>query len=210
MTIFLGARGDIFYCWSPDFKEIGSGDSIQSSRQSFCDKNLPMSNADYQMALFGPTIPKEPPKEPPKGTKYDGEKLQWSLLPFDVLTDVVAVLMMGAKKYSPDNWKYVKPSIRYFDAAIRHLIAWKSGEKYDVESGKNHLAHAICCLIFLLWGDQHEEGEIHDAVPKNGTSSRVTPSNDGSSTDAAEVVRLNIPRELREKAGCPATGVGAG
>lgn len=89
------------------------------------------------------------------GLKLDSGKDQWSLLPFGVLRAVVKVLMYGAKKYAPNNWKYVKPKERYFDACQRHLVAWQDGEKNDPETGLSHLAHAICCLIFLLWHDQN-------------------------------------------------------
>ena len=75
-------------------------------------------------------------------------------LPFNIMQDVIRVLMHGAHKYSPNNWKKVKPKERYFDACIRHLVAWQSKEKLDVESKLPHLAHAICCLIFLLWNDK--------------------------------------------------------
>ena len=92
-----------------------------------------------------------------KGIKYDTSKDQWTLLPFDTLREVIRVLMLGAKKYSPDNWKYVLPKERYFDACIRHLTAWQAGERKDPESKLNHLAHAICCLIFLLWHDKNNE-----------------------------------------------------
>jgi hypothetical protein len=92
----------------------------------------------------------------PKGIKYDTEKDQWHLLPFGVLREVIQVLMLGAKKYSPFNWQLVKPKERYFDACIRHVTAWQEGEKQDKESGLSHLAHAICCLIFLLWHDKNE------------------------------------------------------
>lgn len=90
------------------------------------------------------------------GTKYDSGKLQWSLLPFGPLSDVVKVLMFGAKKYAPDNWKKVEPPSRYGDAAMRHLIAYLEGEKIDPESGLPHLAHLVCCALFLLWNDHHK------------------------------------------------------
>jgi hypothetical protein len=90
-----------------------------------------------------------------KGIKFDLGKDQWYLLPFEVLRDVVKVLMLGANKYAPFNWqKVVKDNPnRYFDACIRHLVAWQSGEKKDKETSLSHLAHAICCLIFLLWNE---------------------------------------------------------
>jgi hypothetical protein len=88
------------------------------------------------------------------GRKFDGGKLQYGLLPPLALKAVVDVLTFGAEKYEPDNWKHVPDSKRrYFDAAQRHLWAWKEGEQIDPESGKHHLAHALCCLTFLYEHD---------------------------------------------------------
>ena len=88
------------------------------------------------------------------GRKFDGGKLQFGLLPTNALKATVEILTFGAEKYEPDNWKYVPDAKRrYFDAMERHVWAWKSGEQNDPESGKNHLAHAICCLMFLYEHD---------------------------------------------------------
>ena len=92
------------------------------------------------------------------GRKYDGEKLRWDLLPWEPTEEVVKVLTFGAKKYAPNNWKYVPGRRwRYIGAAYRHLKAWICGEKLDVETGLHHLAHAACCLLFLLWCDSHPD-----------------------------------------------------
>lgn len=89
------------------------------------------------------------------GRKDDQERLRWSLVPWSSMREIVEVLEFGARKYAPENWKKVPEArIRYFDAAMRHLIAWHSGEICDPETGKSHLAHAGCCLLFLLWFDQ--------------------------------------------------------
>lgn len=93
--------------------------------------------------------------------KYDGGKLRWSLLPLVAVREVVKVLEYGAKKYTKgdvsgaDNWKTV-PHLRerYWDAAVRHLVAWQLGEPKDDETGLSHLAHATCCLLFLLWDEE--------------------------------------------------------
>jgi len=67
------------------------------------------------------------------------------------LDQVVKVLTYGAAKYAPDNWQQVPDAKnRYFAAAMRHLSAWKQGEAVDEESGVCHLAHAACCMLFLL------------------------------------------------------------
>jgi len=93
----------------------------------------------------------------PKGKKHDAEKPRWDLMPLRVLEEVVEVLTLGSKKYSDGNWQRVPNARRrYFAAALRHLTAWQAGEKTDRESGKNHLSHAMCCLIFLRWFDDQK------------------------------------------------------
>jgi hypothetical protein len=94
------------------------------------------------------------------GRKFDGGKLQYGLLPPLALRETVKVLTYGAEKYEPDNWRRVPEGPRrYFDAAQRHLWAYKKGELNDDETGINHLAHAICCLMFMLDLDESEYEE---------------------------------------------------
>ena len=88
-----------------------------------------------------------------KGIKHDSKKWRFSLFPIPSIMEVANVLEYGAAKYSPDNWKHVRPKKRYFDAALRHILAWGNGEKLDEETGYNHLAHAVCCLLYLIWHD---------------------------------------------------------
>lgn len=91
------------------------------------------------------------------GVKFDKDKPKWNLLPWDELEDVVHVLTFGAKKYAPDNWKFVDDANnRYMDAAMRHLVAHQQGETRDSESGESHIAHAICCLLFMLWHSKND------------------------------------------------------
>ena len=85
--------------------------------------------------------------------KADSGKLQWSLLPFEELKDVVRVLMLGAKKYTPDNWKKCDDVTRYKDALMRHVISYVNGDTTDDESGLSHLAHAVCNCLFLMYFD---------------------------------------------------------
>ena len=92
------------------------------------------------------------------GIKFDGEKTRFDLLPWNEIKQVADVLTQGSIKYADDNWKFVPDSKkRYFAATMRHLVAWKEGEKIDKESGISHLAHAICCLLFLLFFDNNED-----------------------------------------------------
>jgi hypothetical protein len=88
------------------------------------------------------------------GRKFDGGKLEYGLLPPLALEETVKVLTFGAQKYDRDNWQKVPDSKRrYFDALQRHVWAWKTGEQIDQESGIHHLAHAMCCLMFLYEHD---------------------------------------------------------
>lgn len=91
------------------------------------------------------------------GRKFDGDKLRFDLLPWREVEQVVEILTIGAQKYDDNNWQHVEPFTRYIAAAFRHFVAWMKGEKLDAETGKNHLAHAICCLLFLLWKDNQEK-----------------------------------------------------
>lgn len=85
------------------------------------------------------------------GIKHDGDKPDYSLLPFHALDEVVRTLTYGAKKYSRDNWKKV-PDFhrRYLSAAFRHITAHARGELFDPETGLHHLSHAIVSLMYIV------------------------------------------------------------
>lgn len=83
------------------------------------------------------------------GIKFDGDKRDFTLLPWSSVEEIVKVLEFGARKYHRDNWKKVA-SDRYVKAAFRHLVAYSQGEINDQESGLPHMAHLGCCVLFLL------------------------------------------------------------
>lgn len=85
-----------------------------------------------------------------------------SLVPMNAMLDVAEVMRHGADKYGRKNWrKQPIDASTYYDAALRHLIAWfERGEDADPESGKSHLAHVACCALLLL--DGIERGELID------------------------------------------------
>ena len=90
-------------------------------------------------------------------SKKDHGKLLWDLLPYKQVEEIVDVITFGAEKYEPYGWQKVPDAKnRYFAALMRHLTAWWEGEKIDPESGKSHLAHAGCCLLFLMWFDKKQ------------------------------------------------------
>lgn len=67
-------------------------------------------------------------------------------------------LMDGMLKYGRTNWRYagVRSSI-YYDAFMRHVIAWFEGEDYDPDSKLHHLCHALACLAIIvdaMWAEK--------------------------------------------------------
>lgn len=93
-----------------------------------------------------------------QGKKFDTNKPRMSLLPKGALNAVIRVLEFGATKYQENNWKHVPDAkTRYYDAMQRHIDAWWNGERKDQETGEHHLAHAICCGMFLMWFDHMDE-----------------------------------------------------
>ena len=85
------------------------------------------------------------------------DKLDWGLLPLDLLDDVVRVLEYGKKKYGKNNWREpIKDPLLYVSALIRHLVAYSKGEKLDKESGISHTAHMVANILILENYDRTE------------------------------------------------------
>jgi hypothetical protein len=82
--------------------------------------------------------------------KFDQHKLPLNLLSTEAMNQTAAVLAFGAEKYAAHNWRAGFAWSRPLAAAMRHLTAFNDGEDRDPESGLSHLAHAACCIMFLL------------------------------------------------------------
>jgi len=82
--------------------------------------------------------------------KFDSGKLPVNLLSTEALLQTAAVLKFGADKYHAHNWRDGFAWSRPLAAAMRHIMAFNDGEDKDPESGLSHLAHAACCIMFLL------------------------------------------------------------
>lgn len=100
-----------------------------------------------------------------EAVKYDDGKGPWHLLPFHAIAEIVNVLAHGAKKYAPRNWEKGLIYSRVYSAAMRHLTAWWQGEDNDKDSGLSHLAHAGCCILFLLTFVVEKRGDTLDDRP---------------------------------------------
>lgn len=82
--------------------------------------------------------------------KFDGDKLRYDLVPPSATEALARVLTFGARKYKPNNWRNVPEPDRYIAAMKRHIALYRSGEKFDEDSGLHHLAHAMTNMAFLL------------------------------------------------------------
>lgn len=85
-----------------------------------------------------------------QGLKFDSGKPRMELLDTFALREVALVLSFGAEKYDAHNWRKGMLWSRLLGACLRHVFAFIGGEDKDPETGLSHLAHAICCLMFLL------------------------------------------------------------
>lgn len=114
------------------------------------------------------------------GAKHDQKKARWDLFPWRPIAWLMGmrkdapcepiqfepaphlrppladrefeiILAFGAHKYTPGGWRFVSSArVRYFAAAMRHIIAWFIWRTKDGETGRHHLANAMCCIAFIL------------------------------------------------------------
>lgn len=129
-----------------------------------------------------------PDKSARHTTKDRVSKVRLDLVPQDVVEALARVITFGAEfKYSPRDWEKGECGtwMEYMAAAERHIIAWKTGENYDRQSGELHLSHALCDLAYVLAWQLREIGT--DDRPKIRRS-RVWNNKPGS--DMSKIVSI--------------------
>ena len=88
--------------------------------------------------------------------KYDDDKCRLDLVEPSLIEAVGWIRTFGIKKY-PEVYGYKKlEPWRIMGALLRHLNAYRKGEKKDPESGYPHLWHAACNLMFLIEMEKDE------------------------------------------------------
>lgn len=92
------------------------------------------------------------------GKKWDGGKLDYSLLPWDVIETVVVRYTAGKEKYSAWNWTQLDDAKdRYEAAMLRHFVEYKKGNRWDDDPNfgekrpSTHLQAALWNLFALVW-----------------------------------------------------------
>lgn len=95
--------------------------------------------------------------EQEQSLRYNEGKLKWSLVHFKSLEPLVRVLMYGAEKYAPDNWKKGLPEKEILDSMQRHMAALMDGQQIDEESGLPHVGHIICNCMFWQYHNENKK-----------------------------------------------------
>lgn len=121
----------------------------RACRCAACDADAPPGTAGYVGHPLPPV--KDVGDFQVRGVK--GRKLaRFDLLPPDALWEVSEVLGWGASNRGDTerNWELGIVGGDGLASAQRHIAQWMAGEETDEDTGKSHLAHAICNLMFLL------------------------------------------------------------
>ena len=96
-------------------------------------------------------------------------KAPMSTVPANVLAEIGVAMLEGSVKYGRHNYRAagVRSSV-YYDAVMRHLIAWWEGEDIDPDSNMSHITKALSCLTVLR--DAQMQGMCTDDRPPKSTS----------------------------------------
>lgn len=113
------------------------------------------------------------------GTK----KVPLSTVSAPVMAELGLALLEGGRKYGRHNYRVVgvRASV-YYDAAMRHLMAWWEGEDIDPDSGMHHTVKAMASLMVAR--DAEINGKITDDRPPKCPEGWVSYLNQS----AAEIV----------------------
>jgi len=92
------------------------------------------------------------------------QKVPLSTVSAPVLAEVGLAMLEGARKYRRHNYRVagIRASV-YYDACLRHLMAWWEGEDLDPDSGLSHVTKAIAGLVVLR--DAMLNGMVTDDRP---------------------------------------------
>lgn len=95
------------------------------------------------------------PEEKPVAIKYDGDKPDITLVPYEAILATARPLHWAcnvARKYNRNNWRQGggMDATRTVRAALSHIHKWVDGEDNDDESGLCHLDHAMASLAMAV------------------------------------------------------------
>ncbi len=95
-----------------------------------------------------------------RSLRHNSGKPDYSLIPMAAMKEAAHVLEYGATKYAIDNWMKPTDWRVSYACLMRHMSAWQSGEDLDPESGRNHLGHAMCNILQMLYMLENHPEEL--------------------------------------------------
>lgn len=111
-------------------------------------------NPRYYIKASNKCLLGEPPPLTSKDTNpkdaVGTKKAPLSTVSAPVMAEVGLAMLEGARKYGRHNYRVdgVRASV-YYDALLRHVMAWWEGEDTDPDSGLSHIVKAVACLMVL-------------------------------------------------------------
>ena len=111
------------------------------------------------------------------------------------LFKIGAAMADGARKYGRFNYReHAITASTYYDAVMRHLLAWWDGEDVAADSGVDHLAHAAACLCIAMdarsLGKLNDDRKLPGGLPgylvDNTTKAKVPPTPSASESGFKE------------------------
>ena len=102
---------------------------------------------------------------PIKGKKHDADKLDWSVLDFDLIEPIVEVLVVGEGRYGYENWKKdfgLDYNRRFRAARMRHEKGCRNNplSKNEQDGEVYHLAQVAVNALFELYHARKKAGLI--------------------------------------------------
>jgi len=121
-------------------------------------EELAKQNERRDVPVVKPTNPKD---------SIGIRKAPLSTVPSGVIAELGVAMLEGAAKYGRHNYREagVRGSV-YYDALMRHIIAWWEGEDIDPDSGMNHVTKAIATLA-VLRDSMMQDNWVDDRPPKS-------------------------------------------
>jgi hypothetical protein len=115
----------------------------------------------------------DPPDTNPKSV-FGIRKPPLSAIPPSAIIHLGQAMQDGRLKYGLMNWREhsVAASV-YYDACMRHLMAWWDGEDNARDSGHHHLAHAMACCAVILDAMEQADEKFIDDRPVEGACADV-------------------------------------
>lgn len=138
-----------------------------ADRLGYVQAEIARIHNEIELSKWRNVAPRENPKDAIGFTKPPIHTV-----PPYVLLEIAMGMFEGAWKYQSYNYRKIGIRYsRYYDAAIRHLMAWWEGEDIDTASGLSHISKALSCLVVLrdamMQSDNGGTPIVDDRPPKN-------------------------------------------